>query len=374
MTKPFEFLVFSDFHAHNFPYGATRTTIPGMGGLYNSRLADSAAVLDEMLEYAKQHDIYTVVFCGDLFHRRTSVATDVRHVIVDRLHRFADEDIELFMIPGNHDMGDRKGNVHSLVGLGELSDYIHVYDKISTVSPARSDGHDFEGVGFVFVPYTDSLEEAKSSLKAAGDLASLYDNQILFAHLGMQGATVGSDYVLINESDITVPDVPHDKFAACFFGHFHEHQQLFANGWFVGATHQHNWGDAYGSRGYLHVKVKKGKVEFEQIRTMAPEFVTTRDGKSSRGEDSIMKKNDFVKNITKDKYLDREELRVKWELDNAPEIVIDTEEEDTEFSLDTTQLSPTAVVDKWVESKLPEGLDKDEVLSVGKDILKEVGL
>jgi DNA repair exonuclease SbcCD nuclease subunit len=369
MSKPFEFLVFSDFHAHNFPYGATRTTIPGLGGLYNSRLADSAAVLDEILKYALTYDIKHVVFCGDLFHRRTSVATDVRHVVVDRLHKFADEDIQLYMIPGNHDMGDRKGNVHSLVGLGELSDYIHVYDKVNVQFGVG------EAVDFVFVPYTDSLEDAKSSLKAAGDLAEMGSNPtILFSHLGMQGATVGSDYVLINESDITVPDVPHDKFAACFFGHFHEHQQLFANGWFVGATHQHNWGDAYGSRGYLHVKVDKGKVDFEQIPTYAPEFVVTRDGKTSRGELSMMKANDFVKNITKDKYLDREELRVKWELDNAPEIVIDTDEEDTEFSLDTTQLSPAAVVDKWVERKLPEGLDKDEVLRVGKDILKEVGL
>jgi len=374
MPKPFEFLVFSDFHAHNHAYGATRTTIPGLGGLYNSRLADSAAVLDEMLAYAKHFDIYTVVFCGDLFHRRTAVSTDVRHVIVDRLHKFVDEGIELHMIPGNHDIGDRKGHVHSLIGLGEFSDEIHVYDKVGAVSPAYSDGHDREAVGFIFVPYTDSLQEAKANLKAAGGLAEHFDNQILFAHLGMQGAVVGSDYVLINESDISVPDVPHDKFTACFFGHFHEHQQLFANGWFVGATHQHNWGDAYGSRGYLHVKAHKGKVTFEQVQTMAPEFVTTRDGKTSRGELSMMKANDFVKNITKDKYLDREELRVKWELDNAPEIVIDTEEEDTEFSLDTTQLSPTAVVDKWVESKLPEGLDKDEVLSVGKNILKEVGI
>jgi DNA repair exonuclease SbcCD nuclease subunit len=368
MTKPFEFIVFSDLHAHNFPYGATRTTIPGLGGLYNSRLADTAAVLDEILEYAKQTKIEHVVFCGDLFHRRTSVPTDVRHVVVDRLQKFADEDIQLYMIPGNHDMGDRIGNYHHLVGLGELSEFVHVYDK--------TNAKDLEEVQFVFLPYTDSLEEAKRRLEVAGNLAEYSGKpSILFGHLGMQGATVGSDYVLINEADITVSDVPNTKFAACFFGHFHEHQQLFSNGWFVGATHQHNWGDAYGSRGYLHVKVEKGKVEIhEQIRTMAPEFVTTRDGKTSRGELSMMKANDFVRNITKDKFLDREELRLKWELDNPPEIVVDTEEQNTEFSLDATQLSPTAVVDEWVEQKLPENLNKEEVLAVGRDILKEVGL
>lgn len=367
MSKPFEFLVFSDFHAHNFPYGATRTQIPGLGGLYNSRLADSAAVLDGILKHAIDADIKHVVFCGDLFHRRTSVSTDVRHVVVDRLHKFADEDIHLYMIPGNHDMGDRKGNYHSLVGLGELSDFVHVYTNVFSVP--------VEGVDFVFVPYTDNKEEAKKMLQAAGVLAETSGQpSILFAHLGMQGAVVGSDYVLINDSDIQVPDVPHDKFAACFFGHFHEHQQLFANGWFVGATHQHNWGDAYGSRGYLHVTVANDKVDFEQIPTMAPDFVVTRDGKTSGGELSMMKQNDFVKNITKDTYQDREELRLKWGLDNPPEIVIDTEEEETEFTLDASQLSPANVIVEWVNQRLPKELMEEEVLLEGSDILKEVGL
>jgi len=365
MSK-FDFLVFSDFHAHNFPYGASRVPIDGLGGLYNSRLADSAAVLDEMLEYAKYKGIKHVVFCGDLFHRRASVPTDVRHVVVDRLHKFADEDIELFMIPGNHDMGDRGGNSHSLVGLGELSDYIHVFDTVGYA--------DVEGANFVFVPYTESLSEAKANLESAGELAELSSKpSILFAHLGMQGAKVGSDYVLVHDSDIRAEDVPNRKFSACFFGHFHEHQQLFANGWFVGATHQHNWGDAYGSRGYLHVAVENDKVDFEQIPTMAPDFVVTRDGKTSRGELSMMKANDFVRNITKDVSIDKEALRERWGVAHL-EIVHELDKQETEFTLDTTQLSPVAVVGQWVESRLTEGLDKEEVLSIGKDILKEVGL
>jgi len=367
MSKPFEFLVFSDFHAHNFKYGATRTTIPDMLGLYNSRLADSAAVLDEILAYAKVKDIKHVVFCGDLFHRRASVPTDVRYVVIDRLHKFVDEDIHLHMLPGNHDMGDRQGHVHSLIGLGELSDYIHVYDRLA-------ESQEVEDANFVFVPYKESLSEAKNALEAAGKLAEMSAKpSILFAHLGMQGAKVGSDYVLVHDSDVRVEDVPNRKFAACFFGHFHEHQQLFANGWYVGATHQHNWGDAYGSRGYLHVTMKGNKVDFQQLQTMAPEFVVTRDGKTSRGVLSMMKANDFVRNITKDMNIDREALRKRWEVAHL-EIVYEIADEETEFTLDTTQLSPVAVIDQWVDSRLPEELNKEAVLSTGKDILKEVGI
>ena len=366
MSKPFEFLVFSDIHCHNFQYGATKVPIPGLKGLYNSRLADTAAVLDEIREYAYSKDIDTVFFCGDLFHRRSSVPTDVRHVVVDRLHKFVDDSITLHMIPGNHDMGDRHGNVHSLVGLGELSDFIHVHSEVEMVAGDHPD--------LVFVPYSDNLEDAKSSLETAGRFLELAGAgpALLFAHLGMQGAKVGSDYVLVNDSDISVSDVPHSKFTACFFGHFHEHQRLFNNGWFVGATHQHNWGDSGGSRGFLHVKMDENGITFEQIKTSAPEFVVTREA-----ERVSYKPNDFVRvivDVMKDDIsFDLEAVKAKMGIKHL-EVVVQPSDKGTDFVLDRTQMSPAAVLSQWVDAKLPERLDKDSALKVGREILKEVDL
>lgn len=358
-----EFLIFSDLHAHNFRYAADRTTIPGRKGLYNSRLADTVGVLNEIREYADYYKIEKVVFCGDLFHRRTSVPTDVRHVIFDSLREFGDYGIDLYAIPGNHDMGDRRGYVHNLAGLE--SDFVKIFDN-------GLDKISFGEYDFIFIPYTDDIEEAKRSLRQAGDWADK-EPAILFAHLGMQGAKVGSDYVLISDSDVSSKDVPNEKFAACFFGHFHEHQQLFENGWFVGATHQHNWGDAYGSRGFLHVKLfKDGTVDFEQIGTMAPDFVVTRDGKTSRGELSMMKENDFVRNITKDPYQDKEALKERWGIHHL-ELVAEPKEEEGDFKLDSSKLSPIQLLEDWVDHKKPD-VDRDALLSVGKDILKDVGL
>lgn len=359
MAKPFEFVIFSDLHAHNFKYAADRKAIPGLMGLYNSRLADTALVLDEIIDYCKVNGITTAVFCGDLFHRRTSVTTDVRCVIIDRLHKFVDEDIQLHMIPGNHDMGDRHGYIHNLVGVGELSEHIHVYSRVGFV--------DFDQAQFVFIPYRENLSDAKKDLASAGELAETTDKpSILFGHQGIKGAVVGSDYVLINDSDITVPDIPGDKFAACFFGHFHQHQQLSANAWYVGATHQHNWGDVGGSRGFLHVKVDEN-VTFSQIETQAPKFVVVREA------DKKPRKKDFVKLITDASFADREELKKEWGLDHL-EIVFETKDEETEFSLDSTQLSPSAVLQEWVDKKAPQELDKDLLLAMGREILKEVGL
>lgn len=357
-----EFLVFSDLHAHNFRYAADRTTIPGRKGLYNSRLADTVSVLREIRDYAEYSNVKTIVFCGDLFHRRASVPTDVRHVIFDSLREWKEYGISLYAIIGNHDMGDRRGYVHSLAGLA--STHIEVFDSgVDKVS--------FGDYSFIFVPYTDDVEQARKSLKEAGEWVE--EPSILFAHLGMQGAKVGSDYVLIGESDVSVKDVPHEKFAACFFGHFHEHQQLFSNGWYVGATHQHNWGDAYGSRGFLHVKLyEDGNVEFEQVGTMAPDFVVTRDGKTSRGELSMMKENDFVRNITKDPYQDKDALKEKWGIKHL-ELVAEPKEGEEDFKLDVSKLSPIQLLEDWVDHKKPNS-DREAILAVGRDILKDVGL
>lgn len=359
-----EFLIFSDLHAHNFRYAADRTTIPGRKGLYNSRLADTVAVLEEIRKYAVYYKIEEIVFCGDLFHRRSSVPTDVRHVIFDSLKEFSADNIYLHVLLGNHDMGDRRGHVHSLAGLD--SDFLKVYDNgLDRVSAPGAD--------FIFLPYTDDKEDAKRSLKLAEEWVLKDQPAILFAHLGVQGAKVGSDYVLIGPNDISVNDIPKGKFAASFFGHFHEHQQIFKNGWFVGATHQHNWGDAYGSRGFLHVKVyENGKVDFEQIGTMAPEFVITRDGKTSRGELSMMKENDFVRNITKDPYQDKDALKERWGIKHL-ELISENDVVDSEFKLDMSKLSPAQLLEDWVEHKNPN-IDRDKLLAVGREILKDVGL
>lgn len=355
-----EFVIFSDLHAHNFTYGADRVNIPYRSGLYNSRLADTVAVLDEILEYTKTNGMETAVFCGDLFHRRTSLSTDVRHVIHDRLRLFDDESINLHILMGNHDMGDRRGYVHNLAGLDAL-EYISVYDN----GPALHRGD----IDFLFVPYVDNREEAQAHLKLVGEWTDRDTPSILFGHLGMQGARVGSDYVLISDGDVEVSDVPHEKFAACFFGHFHEHQRLFDNGWFVGATHQHNWGDVDGSRGFLHVKVyEDGAVEFEQISTRAPRFVVYEEGQKR----PTMKHNDFVRYITEDPYQDKEELKAKWKIKNL-EIIAKTVHQDEEFTLDVNRLSPGQILDEWIDFKAPD-LDKEELLEMGRDILKEVGL
>jgi DNA repair exonuclease SbcCD nuclease subunit len=362
MKDSAEFIVFSDLHAHNFPYRARRVPIPGFKGLYNSRLADTVAVLDEIGDYAAVNNVRTILFGGDLFHRRSSISTDVRHVVVSKLIELAVRN-QIYMITGNHDLGDRKGYVHNLCGLEQLEN-IHVFNDVGVAHPGS--------FKLICVPYTDNIQEAKARLKRAGELCTEGKNArehvVLLAHLGMQGATVGSDYVLVGDSDIQVSDVPVDAFSACFFGHFHEHQVLFKNGWFIGATHEQNWSDSGGSRGFLHVKIKKdGYVDIKQIQTKAPKFVLCKEGTKF----PAIKSNDFVKCITKNASNSvKQRLMEQLQVDDL-EVVTEAEQQEN-ITLSLDKLDSSSMLKAWVKANAVDGVSENTLVQKGLELLAQV--
>jgi len=101
-----ELLVFSDHHAHPFPYGSQEVMHNGV--LTNSRLVDACLVLDQMREYADTHKIQTIVFGGDLFHTREAVSTDAYNLTIEHLARLISNRCAYLMV-GNHDYFDREG-------------------------------------------------------------------------------------------------------------------------------------------------------------------------------------------------------------------------------------------------------------------------
>lgn len=368
--KPLEeLLIFSDLHAHNFKYGSKRITTET--GIFNSRLLDTLSVLDEIKDYALAHGITTILFGGDLFHRRQTYNTDVFNLVFDKLKEFSDLGLSLLMIPGNHDYADRAGLIHALQPF-EAIENILVMDYPEKI-------YCWNDLVIHPVPYTPDLDQAQTALLRSGAFADENPGQpnILLAHLGMQGARVGSDYILVSDSDIRVADVPHQSFTACFFGHYHEHQQLFGNGWFIGATHEHNWGDVGGKRGFLHAKVYTDRVDFKQVETQAPKFLVLHeellgDPTCHSAEDfgSLPRDKDFVRVMVDSatpgaarrirKELGREDIEVVSRVDN-PEIVL---------TLQASQLDPESALAAWVEAH-ESHLDSKLLLEEGRAILRE---
>lgn len=367
-----ELLVFSDHHAHPFTFGAKE--VEWGGTLVNSRLVNSARVLQQMNTYARKHKINTVVFCGDLFHTREAVSTDAYNATFDQLYPlFAGR--TAFAIPGNHDYHDRAGLTHSLDTLKywRNNGSLRIVDWTKTDKSIVHTGKRGDEYMLCFVPYTEDRNLAIKTIEAHAAIP-FAGPKLLFAHLGMQGATVGSDYVLVNAGDVAVSDTPYDKFAGCLFGHYHQHQKLFPNGWYVGATHHHTWGDVNTKRGFLHVRVYIDHIDFDFIESDAPKFLATTEAELETAADSI-KEGDFVKIVT-DKKLSLEQtnkMRARTKSEVCEVIYIPPEIKMKDISLDEQQLSPAAMVDTWVKANMEwlkvHDVEREELVRYGRTLL-----
>ena len=226
-------VIFSDLHAHTFsPYSST------LEDGTNSRLQDALDVITDVREIAKEVDADAVLFAGDLFHERRHIVTQAFIKVYEALSMFVVDKIPLLMIHGNHDQSDRLGRFHALKSFGAFAT---VVDKAGWV--------EFEGMNILAVPY---IENANTLLDAVNEKAP--DNSapnIFLGHFGVSGAKLGADFVYSNGAEPTIGDLPVRQFDAGFLGHFHLHQELAPNFWYVGAPMHHNWGDVGQERGVM---------------------------------------------------------------------------------------------------------------------------
>lgn len=359
-----EFVIFSDHHAHTFPFGA-KEELHESRFFVNSRLRAAQAVIEEITMYVHKHKIKKVFFGGDMFHTREvvpTVAMNLMYTAIERLSAFT----KVHMLTGNHDYADRAGDVHSLHTFHRIAE-IHDW---SWQGNSEYTGKIGDSVRYSFIPFTDDRAKATAAIAAASELTTPFVPHILLGHLGIQGAKVGSDFVLVSENDISMDDIPWDKFTACFFGHYHQHQQVFKNGWYVGASHQHNWGDANTTRGFLHVKVHVDSVSFTFVETAAPKFIVSRLPVKVRPQD-------FVHLLSRVKYSMSEVAEIKEASgsQNCEVIYVPPELDKDSLELSEENLSPTAMVASWVAANsawiaenLPD-LDHADLVAYGRTLL-----
>lgn len=367
-----ELLVFSDHHAHPFSYGAKEVLHGGV--LTNSRLVESCNVLKQMSDYARAHNIRTVVFGGDLFHTRESVSTDAYNATLAELQGLT-AGRQTFFLTGNHDYFDREGKVHSLEGLKYWKSDLTVVDWRSPLR-VETRGSRSDSYTLCFVPYTEDKALAQRTLKEHADAVTA-SPKLLIAHLGMQGAKVGSDYVLVNDADVSVDDIRTEAFAGCLFGHYHAHQQLFGNGWYIGASHQHNWGDVNTTRGFLHVRVFVDHIDFTFIESDAPRFLAI---KEADVKNTTIRKKDFVKVFTSKKMNDKELSGVRTDAvaESCEVVYVPPEISLSAIALDERHLTPSAMVETWVKANaawlqehLP-GVEEADLVAYGRTVLAKV--
>lgn len=254
----------SDFHLHPFPQFATSEE----GGV-NSRLLDGINCLEQVADYIERNeDIKECIFAGDMFHVRNSINVATFNTIIESISKFnkrlLDSGCHFSLIPGNHDQHTKDGRTTALDVLHNLRSYgnIALYTS-ACVTNLTND----EQSKICYLPHTEHRENIKKYKNEECDLK--------IAHLGINGAIIGADFVYSNAADSDLDDLGLTKCGAVFMGHFHKHQQVAKNAWYIGSPLQHNMGDEGQVRGFMTYDLNTKEAVHVPLRY--PSFVSMND-------------------------------------------------------------------------------------------------
>lgn len=265
----------SDVHLHPWTLGSTISGIDTDN--FNARLF---LQMQDLYEATTAPDGAITVFGGDLFHVRGQVSTEALHLLKGK--GWTKFDVGVW---GNHDMAKMDSVPPAIlkdsVGIGENN--IHIF----------GDTHIYT------IGYCKTKQDFANRLKwlKSGDFESHNGPKILVAHQGVVGAKYGNGFVHKSKEDITVDDLCLDFFDLVLLGHFHEHQQIADNAYYIGALTAHDWGDVNAARGYLDIHIDgAGKVDIQQtVAKFSSRFI-----EYHVGENPDVRPQDFVRLVTSD--------------------------------------------------------------------------
>lgn len=200
------------------PYG-----VPVEGKPLDSRTQKRFQLLDAAVDFAIDNRVSDFISLGDLFHSR-SVSEVVRVELVKRLRRLLDDEIYVYLVPGNHEL--HQGSV-----LLQSEQEFIATDTFSVLSADASDGN------ILFVPDIGRhrVEEFLSGISQQEKR-----NSILFGHFPVAGAWVSDKEVSRRGVDPKLLE----GYPIAMLGDFHKRQL------FDGSVTQGNSGTDY-LRGYV---------------------------------------------------------------------------------------------------------------------------
>ena len=220
-----KYLIFTDFHIHNHS-GDWR------------RVDDAIEVLRWILSNAIERNIKKVFFLGDFFHVRGYIYPTVMAKSFNELKKFKDNDIDLYMLTGNHDAPYKNSTKYnSITAFGSIA---HVIEQ-----PCLLETDEYN---FYWLPYVESTPKTEWAIKnIVAGMKPTNKKNILLAHLDIKGAFVSKS---LPSPDGIDPKKLTDCFDSVITGHYHGRQQVMDNIHYIGTPYQQNFTEANGDKGF----------------------------------------------------------------------------------------------------------------------------
>ncbi|MGC9358408.1 MAG: metallophosphoesterase family protein, partial [Anaerolineae bacterium] len=291
---PIRILHFADLHIGMENYGRLD---PETG--LNQRVVDFLHRMDDVVNYALEHEADLVLFAGDAFRTRDPNPTHQRE-FARRLRQLSEAEIPTVLLVGNHDIPVMEQRASSV-------DIFHAL-AVPNVTVARKPGllrlETRHGpLQMALMPYPvrqrlltreqyrrlnqEELDRAVTEAIVAllRGLADRLDPEIpavLAAHLSIAGAHWGSERNIMVGRDVSVPlstlaDPTWDYVA---LGHIHQHQSLNPEAHppvvYPGSLERVDFGEEGQPKGFCWVEVTRGHTEWKYVPTPARPFRTIR--------------------------------------------------------------------------------------------------
>lgn len=336
--------LFSDLHAH--PFKDFSRILPNGR---NSRLENALTVMRRVRAHCQTEGIKHVLFGGDLFHKKATLSVGLYQAVYEEVALFAQSDLTLHLVVGNHDQATLAGDVHSVKAFSRVAE---VYDMPTTNLLLQGR----EKLVVRFVPYMEDAKEFKKAL-ARVPHASAGPPTILVAHGALNGAKTGPvEYQ--PEEELDVSDVPSD-YDFRFFGHYHRRQKMAEKCWYIGSPLQHSRGESgEAEKGFLTYDTETRK--FRNHPLELPEFVS-------------VKHEEMKASVVKGQFV---EVEYDPDVINADDVVVSVlkmgaesvvpipvlKEKLVEQRLNVKpSMSPKKLVENYVKEYAPDDLDSDEL-------------
>jgi exonuclease SbcD len=268
----------------------------------SSRVVDFLRRMDEIVAYARAHDVDLTIFAGDAFKTRSPNPTLQREFA----HRIRDlsEIAPIVLLVGNHDLPPSALKASS----------IEIYETLAV--PNVWVAYEYAGKvistkrGEVYVaaaPYpirarlleklpTAGMTIAQTDELLQTELAKILDQlaeeaethgempRLLTGHFTVGGAVVGSERGIMLGRDVAVPKnvIADPRWDYVALGHIHKHQNL-THGRidappvvYSGSIERIDFGEEGDPKGFCWVELSRDETHWEFVRLQARPFVTLR--------------------------------------------------------------------------------------------------
>ena len=285
-------LHFADLHLGVENYNAGINPETGL----STRLHDFLNALDEVVEYALNHEVDLVLFCGDAYKSREPSQTHQRE-FARRIWKLSSHGVAVLLLTGNHDLPNAIGRATTVEIFKTLSiPNVVVANTLGTHKIGTRNGT----IQIVALPWarrsallshesTKNLSSEEVNEKLESTLTELLEREIagldpeipaiLAAHVTLANAKYGSERSMImgNDYKLLQSNVANSKFDYIALGHIHKKQVLGQNPpvVYAGSLQRIDFSEEDDEKGFFIVDIDRDrKVNFEFVPVKARRFVT----------------------------------------------------------------------------------------------------